>query len=56
MGIDHRSLYVRVAEQFLNGPDVITVLKQVGRERVPQRMTARRFGDPGFQDGRYTIK
>jgi hypothetical protein len=36
--VDHRGRHIRVAEEFLHGPDVVSGLEQVGRERVPQRI------------------
>ena len=47
VGIDHRRLDARVAEQFLDGADVVSVLEQVRRERVPQCMAAHVLCDPG---------
>lgn len=40
MSINHCGFDVFVAEQFLDGSDVIAVLKQVGGERMPQGMAA----------------
>jgi hypothetical protein len=34
VGIDHGCTDVLVAKQFLDGPDVITVLKQMRSERM----------------------
>lgn len=34
-------------QEFLDRPDVVAVLQQVGGERVPERMAARRFGNAG---------
>jgi hypothetical protein len=33
-----------VAQQLLNGPDVVAVLQEVGREAVPQGVDGRRLG------------
>ena len=38
VSIDHCRFDMPVAEQFLNRADVVAVLKQVGCERMPQRM------------------
>ena len=38
MRVNHRRRDAGVAEQFLDGPDVIPVLEQVGRKRVSQRI------------------
>ena len=40
-----------MTEQLLDGADVVTVLEQVGRERVPERVTARMLRDPGTEHG-----
>jgi len=40
MGIDHRCLYVRVPEQFLDGSDIVTGLDQMGCKTVSQRMNS----------------
>lgn len=47
MGIDHRRAQIPVAEELLDRADVVAILHQMGRERVPERMAARRFGDAG---------
>lgn len=39
--VDHRRRHVPVPEQLLNGADVVPVLEQVRRERVPQRVATR---------------
>lgn len=39
-----------MAEQLLNGPDVISCVEQVGCEGVAQRMNACGFVDPGQPD------
>jgi len=36
MGIAHRRLHILVAEQFLNGADVVAGLEQVSGEGMPQ--------------------
>jgi hypothetical protein len=47
--VDHGRSHIGVAQQVLRRASVVTVFKQVRRERTPQRMTARRFGHPGFE-------
>jgi hypothetical protein len=51
VGINHRGRNIFVPEEFLNGPDIITVLQKMGSETVPKRMTARRFRDTAGPDG-----
>ena len=41
-----------MAEQLLDSPDVVTVLQQVGRERMPERMTRRPLGDTSRANSR----
>ena len=36
VGVNHRRAHVAVAEQLLNGSDVVSVLEQVRRERMAQ--------------------
>ena len=38
VGIDHRRRHILVPEQFLDGADVVSRLKQLCREAVPQYM------------------
>ncbi len=45
MGIDRRGVQILVAEQFLNGPDVIPALQQVNSKRVTQNMRCARLDD-----------
>ena len=51
MRVDHRRAHISVPQQFLDRPNIIPVLQQVGRKGVAQRMAACRLGDPGFQSG-----
>jgi hypothetical protein len=44
--VDHRRAHVPVPEQLLNGTDVVAVLEQMRRERVPQRMGSGALGEP----------
>ncbi len=39
MGVDHRGAQLLVAEQLLNGPDVIAVRQKMSRERVAVGVT-----------------
>jgi hypothetical protein len=34
--VDHRRPHVAVPEQLLNGPDIVAVLEQVRRKRMPE--------------------
>jgi len=45
MGIDLGGLDVAVAEELLDGPDIVAVLEQVGGEGVPEGMAAYSLGD-----------
>ncbi len=47
MGVDHRGLQVGVAQQILDGADIISGLKQVGGKRVPQGVDSHPLGDTG---------
>ena len=50
MRIDHGRVHVPVAQQLLDGADVVAVLEQVGREGVPQGVRAGPLGDAGPPD------
>jgi hypothetical protein len=49
VGVDHRAADVLVAEQFLNGADVVTLLQQAGGKRVTEDVARGRL-DPGGVD------
>ena len=51
VGINHRGGDIFVPEEFLDGPDIITILQQMGSETVPKGMTACRFRDTAGPDG-----
>ena len=50
MGVDHRRADVPVAQQLLDGANVVAVLPQVGGERVPEGVARGGLGDPGAAD------
>lgn len=37
MGVDHRGLQIKVAQQVLDGPNIISCLKQMGGKRAVRR-------------------
>ena len=51
MGVDHGRLDALVAEQLLDGTDVVPVLKELGREGVSQGVASDRFEDSRPADG-----
>ena len=51
MGVDHGGTHVFVAEEFLNGADVVTGLQEVGGEGVTEGVSGDVFGDAGLADG-----
>jgi hypothetical protein len=51
MGVDLRRLHIAVAEQFLHGADVITVLQQMGSEAVPEGVQGDGLGQAGTARG-----
>ena len=51
MRVDHRGTYVFVAEQLLDGPDVVTGFEQMGGEGMPKGVAADVFDDSSFADG-----
>ena len=40
-----------MAEQFLDGPDIVPIFEQMRRERMPQRVAGNPFGDAGTDGG-----
>jgi len=43
VGVNHRCGYVAVAQELLDGPDVVTCLEEVGGESVPERVAGGGF-------------
>ncbi len=50
MGRDYRDPDMPVTEDLLEGPDVVAVLKQMGLERMTERVAARGLGRHGSID------
>lgn len=46
MSVDHRRAHIGVAEQLLNGANIVARFEQVCRERVAKGMSCRSFVDP----------
>jgi len=51
VGVDHGRFNVAVAEQFLDGADIVAAFYEVGREGVAEGVAGGSFGESGFQDG-----
>src|SRR5437867_6945906 len=51
MGVDHRRAHIPVAQQLLNGADVVPVLQQVRRKGVPEGVTRRLLRQGGLEHG-----
>src|SRR6266404_9197860 len=49
--VDHRGGDVLVAEELLHGPDVVSGFQKMCCERMPERMAARWFANPGGVHG-----
>ena len=45
MGVDHGSGHVAVAEQLLDGPDIVAMFKEVGGKGVSEGMAGGGLGD-----------
>jgi len=45
VGVDHRGFDVLVTQELLDRPNIIAIFDQVGGERVPERVAARRPRD-----------
>ena len=52
MRVDHRGLDILVAEQFLNGPDIVSVLQQMRGKGMAKRMAACLLRNAGVAYGR----
>ena len=50
MSVDHGRLEIAVTEEFLDGPDVVTTFKEVGREGMPERVAGNPLGGTRSQD------
>ncbi len=46
--VDHRRRHIRMAQQLLHRPDVVTGQQKMCCERVTKTMTVRLFRDPGL--------
>ena len=53
MGVDHGGFDVFVAEEFLDGSDVVAVLEEVGGEGMAEGVRADFFGDFGKFGGMF---
>jgi hypothetical protein len=51
MAVNHRCRDMLVPEKFLDGPNIVTPFEQIRRERVPQAVRCRRFGNTAPPDG-----
>ena len=51
VGVDHGGFEAFVAEEFLDGADVLAGLQEVGGEGVAEGVAAGFFGEAGFLDG-----
>src|SRR3712207_3922591 len=47
MCVHHGRFDIRMAEQFLDGADIVALLKQPRRKAMPEGMAAYRLRDPG---------
>lgn len=51
MGVDHGGAHILMAQQLLDGADVLAPLQQVGGKRVPEGVAAGLLGYPSLGDG-----
>jgi hypothetical protein len=51
MRVDHRGTDVTVTEELLDGPDVVVILEQVGREGVSEGVARGELGNARGMDG-----
>ncbi len=53
MGIDHGGGEVFMAEQFLDGADIVAVLEQMGGEAMAKGVAAGRFRNASRANGKF---
>ena len=53
--VDHRGCHVPVAEELLNGSDIVPRLEKMRGKRVPERVAARSLGESGREHGRPNV-
>lgn len=46
MGVDHRGAHILVAQELLDGPDVVAILEEVGGKGVSERVRGAGFAMP----------
>ncbi len=51
MGVDHGGFDVAVAQEFLDGADVVAGFEEVGGEAVAEGVGCGHFGDSGLEEG-----
>ncbi len=51
VGIDHSGAHIFMAEEVLDGPDVVAVFQEMGGETVAEGMRGALFGDSRLPDG-----
>ena len=56
VAIDHRRCHVLVAQEFLDRPDVVTVLQEVGGEGMPEGLAGRGFVMPPSRTACFTAR
>jgi len=55
MRVDHCGLNIGVAEQFLDGSDIISVFQKMGCKAVPKSVNRDRLWNIGFLCGRFDL-
>lgn len=50
MGVNHGGFDIFVAQQFLDGADVVAVLQEMSGKTIAEGVATDPLGDPGFLD------
>lgn len=53
VSVDHGGAHIFVSQEFLNGPDVMTVFQEVGCEGMAEGVAGDAFGKAGLDGGQF---
>ena len=55
LGVDHRRFDIAMAQQLLDGSNIIAAFEHVGRKRMPERVACGSFREPCLHDEREMV-
>ena len=56
VSVDHRGTDVAVAQELLDGPDIVVVFEQMGGKGVPEGVALASFGMPAARTASFTAR